>query len=403
MIAAATTFQKPPEVGGAAERALRTMTTPGRGGYPAAERAAETVFRCRSEAAALFHVPSEEQVVFTSNATHGLNIAIKSLVRPGDRVLVSGYEHNAVTRPLCGMQGVQVQVASGPLFDRAALLEQFLSAAAPGREGGGLHPCIQCIRHGPAHRRDRGAVPGAGNAADRGCIPVGRNPAGGSAGLGRRICRHSGPQGAVRAPGHRASAVAVRRRPAPLIEGGTGSMSLLKTMPADLPDRLEAGTQNIPGIAGLLEGLRFVRRIGPAAIARHERDLIRCAAEGLRALPEAQVFAGEAEEQSGVLSFRLRGRDCEGAAAWFAGRDIALRAGYHCAPLAHKTAGTLDTGTIRLSVAAFNTAVRSRTFCRRRPTWRPEKIRRNPISPPVFVAIADGILYNIVSSIIAVS
>ena len=95
---------------------------------------------------------------------------------------------------------------------------------------------------------------------------------------------------------------------APLIEGGTGSMSLLKTMPADLPDRLEAGTQNIPGIAGLLEGLRFVRRIGPAAIARHERDLIRCAAEGLRALPEAQVFAGEAEEQSGVLSFRLRGR-----------------------------------------------------------------------------------------------
>ena len=142
---------------------------------------------------------------------------------------------------------------------------------------------------------------------------------------------------------------------APLIEGGTGSMSLLKTMPSDLPDRLEAGTQNIPGIAGLLEGLRFVRRIGPAAIARHERDLIRRAAEGLRALQEAQVFEGETEERSGVLSFRLRGRDCEGAAAWFAGRDIALRAGYHCAPLAHKTAGTLDTGTIRLSVSAFNT------------------------------------------------
>ena len=352
--AAATTFQKPPEVGGAAERALRTMTTPGRGGYPAAERAAETVFRCRSEAAALFHVPSEEQVVFTSNATHGLNIAIKSLVRPGDRVLVSGYEHNAVTRPLCGMQGVQVQVASGPLFDRAALLEQFYRQLRRGVKAvvcthvSNVFGMVLPIDEIAALCRERETPLIVDASQSAGILPVDLRA------WGAAFVAMPGHKG-LYGPQGTGLLLCGTAETAPLIEGGTGSMSLLKTMPADLPDRLEAGTQNIPGIAGLLEGLRFVRRIGPAAIARHERDLIRCAAEGLRALPEAQVFAGEAEEQSGVLSFRLRGRDCEGAAAWFAGRDIALRAGYHCAPLAHKTAGTLDTGTIRLSVAAFNT------------------------------------------------
>ena len=100
---AATTFQKPPSVARAMAEALNTMSSPGRGGHPLAMQAAETAFRCRSELAELFHVRSPEQVVLTMNATHALNIAVKSLVPPGGSAVISGYEHNAVTRPLAAL------------------------------------------------------------------------------------------------------------------------------------------------------------------------------------------------------------------------------------------------------------------------------------------------------------
>lgn len=125
-------------------------------------------------------------------------------------------------------------------------------------------------------------------------------------------------------------------------------------MPAFLPDRLEPGTHNLPGIAGLLAGLRFVRQRGTGAILAHERRLIRQAGLELGALPGAEVFlSADPLAQAGVLSFRVRGWDCEELAAALGERDVALRAGLHCAPLAHQTAGTLETGTLRISVSAF--------------------------------------------------
>ena len=126
---AATTFQKPAAVQRAVVRAMRTMSSPGRGGYAAAQQADELLFRCRSAAAELFSVPSSEQVVFTMNATHGLNIAIKSLVHPCGRVVVSGYEHNAVTRPLHAL-GTEVIVAAAPLFSPQETVEAFERALA---------------------------------------------------------------------------------------------------------------------------------------------------------------------------------------------------------------------------------------------------------------------------------
>ena len=126
---AATTFQKPTAVQRAVVQAMRTMRSPGRGGYAAAQQADELLFRCRSAAAELFSVPSSEQVVFTMNATHGLNIAIKSLVRPCGRVVVSGYEHNAVTRPLHAL-GAEVIVAAAPLFSPQETVEAFERALA---------------------------------------------------------------------------------------------------------------------------------------------------------------------------------------------------------------------------------------------------------------------------------
>ena len=146
-------------------------------------------------------------------------------------------------------------------------------------------------------------------------------------------------------------------RPArPLLLGGTGSASRDRQMPPTLPDRLEAGTHNMPGIAGLLEGLRFVRRRTPEAIACRERQLAAEAVRRLKALPGVEVFTpANGPHPTGVVSFRAAGRDCEELAEALGRRGIALRAGLHCAPLAHRTAGTLDTGTVRLSLSDFNT------------------------------------------------
>ena len=143
---------------------------------------------------------------------------------------------------------------------------------------------------------------------------------------------------------------------APLLYGGTGSASLEQTMPDFLPDRLEAGTHNMPGIAGLEAGLRFVRE-RRERIERHERALIARAAAALRGMDGVTVYAArDAAEQVGVLSFNLDGREPEETADALAQRGFALRGGLHCAPYAHRTAGTLPNGTVRLSVSAFTSA-----------------------------------------------
>ena len=132
--AAATTLEKPPQVRQAMAQAAAELSTPGRGSHPAARRAEETAFRCRAEAAALFGVPSPENVVFTMNATHGLNIAIRSLVAPGSRVVISGYEHNAVCRPLYAIPEVRLTVVDAPPFRREQAAEEFRRAILAGAD-----------------------------------------------------------------------------------------------------------------------------------------------------------------------------------------------------------------------------------------------------------------------------
>ena len=149
----------------------------------------------------------------------------------------------------------------------------------------------------------------------------------------------------------------------PLIEGGTGSESLRQSMPDFLPDRLEAGTHNVPGIAGLEAGIAFVRAQRPERILHHSRALIRRVGEGLGKIPNVHGFLSlEASLQAGVLSFTVDGLSPESVAEEMAKRGIALRAGLHCAPFAHKTVGTLPDGTVRLSVSAFNRESEIDTF-----------------------------------------
>ncbi len=349
---AATTLQKPRAVAQACARAVDHLASPGRGGHRPAMDAARTAFACREEAAALFHVPEPEQVVFTFNATHALNIAIKSLVEPGDRVVISGYEHNAVTRPLRAL-GAEVAEAASPLFDRKAALDAFVRELDRGAKAAvcihvsNVFGFVLPVEEIAAACRERSIPLVVDASQSAGCEPVDFQA------LGAAFIAMPGHKGLYGPQG--TGLLLCGHETLPVLEGGTGSESRRQEMPDFLPDRLEAGTHNITGIAGLLEGIRFVRRKGVEAIGAHERRLIRRLGSGLGKLPGCQVFLAEdPAAQAGVLSFRMEGRDCEELGELLGDRGFALRAGLHCAPLAHRTAGTLDTGTVRASVSAFS-------------------------------------------------
>lgn len=353
---AATTLEKPPEVARACAYAVGHLASPGRGGYEAAMAAADTAFACRTAAAELFHVPGPEQVVLTFNATHGLNIAIRSLVKPGDRVVISGYEHNAVTRTLRSIPGVEVRAAASPLFDPDACLEAFYQALEGGAAAAvcthvsNVFGFVLPIEGIAALCRARGVPLIIDAAQSAGCLPLDFQA------LGAAFAAMPGHKGLYGPQG--TGLLLCGGLPArPLLTGGTGSASLEQSMPDFLPDRLEAGTHNIAGAAGLLEGLRFVRRRGVETIGAEEAALIRRLGAGLGRLPGIRAYLAPegADCQAGVLSFQAEGWDCEDLAQRLGRRGAALRAGLHCAPLAHQTAGTLDRGTLRASVSAFTT------------------------------------------------
>lgn len=348
---AATTLQKPPEVAAAVYRAVNACATPGRGSHAAAMRAAETVYSCREEAAGLFHVPSPEQVVFTMNATHGLNIAIRSLVPPGGRVVVSGYEHNAVMRPLYAL-GARVDVAASPPFRPEEALEAF-RARIPGAQAAvcthvsNVYGFILPVEEIAALCRREGVPLIVDAAQSAGVLPLD------FAALGADFVAMPGHKGLFGPQG--TGLLLCRAGAEPVLFGGTGSMSASRAMPDFLPDRLEAGTINVCGIAGLEQGLRYLRRTGVEAVRRREEEGLARLAAGLRGLPGLRLLEGTPGTQTGVLSLITETMDCEEAAEALGRAGVAVRAGLHCAPLAHETGGTLESGTVRLSLSPFNT------------------------------------------------
>ena len=269
-------------------------------------------------------------------------MAIFTLVPPGGRVLISGFEHNAVTRPLHAL-GAQTIIAGNRLFDWDQLLEQFERGLQSGVDGavfthvsnvfGYILPVDEMAKLCQKYQ-----VPFVVDAAQSaGALPIDFDAWGadfvampGHKGL-------LGPQGT--------GVLLCGRVPKPLLHGGTGNQSLLPDMPDFLPEAAEAGTLNVPGIAGLEAGLRYIQQAGVQNIGNKEkRHAMRCVA-GLKELG-FEVFSGP--HQGGVVSF-LPHMDCQEAADILAKHGIAVRAGLHCAPLAHRTAGTLQTGTVRLS------------------------------------------------------
>ena len=340
----ATSFYKPQSVLRAVRYAMENYANPGRGGYGAAMAASKAVFSCRERAARMFDCNSE-QVVFTANCTHGLNIAIRTLVKEGARVAVSGFEHNAVTRPLHYL-GADIVVAGRRLFDWEDTLSSFEKALKSGVSAAIFTHCSNVFGYilpvaEMAKLCKEYEVPFIVDAAQSaGTLPVRLNEWGadfiampGHKGL-------LGPQGT--------GLLLCAQMPQPLIQGGTGSASILQDMPDFLPDRAEAGTVNVPGIAGLNAALAYLEHTGIEKIHKREhREAMRCA----RALQNMglKVFTGA--HQSATVSFVPDG-DCEELAQKLGRRGIAVRAGLHCAPLAHESAGTLQSGTVRVSYGA---------------------------------------------------
>lgn len=347
---AATSFQKPPEVRAAMLRAMERCASPGRGGYREAMEAAETVYRCRERFADFFSC-EPEQVAFTSSATHSLNIAIKSLVGPGDRVVVSAFEHNAVMRPLVAI-GASIFVAESKLFDRAGTLAAFREAVTQDTRAvicthvSNVFGFILPLEGIAALCRERNVPLIVDAAQSAGILPLSLRE------LGAAYLAMPGHKG-LYGPQGTGVLICGRVPERTLVEGGTGSLSQQLEMPDFLPDRLEPGTANVPGIAGLEAGLRFVQRTGPETVAEREALLVRRAVRQLERLEGIRIFAGP--DQAGVLSVQFSGMDCETAAERLARKGIAVRAGLQCAPLAHAAAGTLETGTVRLSTSAFTT------------------------------------------------
>ena len=337
----ATSFRKPPQVYRAVEQALRECANPGRGGYPAAMQAAKRVYACREQAAGMFDC-DPEQVVFTSNCTHGLNIALGTLFRPGDRVVVSGFEHNAVTRTLHAAN-VQTVVAGRRPFDWEDTLESFEKVLKTGVKGAvfthmsNVFGYILPVEQLAALCRSY-SVPFVMDAAQSaGVLPVELGQ------LGADFIAMPGHKGLLGPQG--TGLLLCGRLPKPLLCGGTGSLSSMQEMPDFLPDRAEAGTLNVPGIAGLSAGLSYLCEVGEDTIFQKESREAKNCAMGLKKLG-FRVFSGE--HSGGTVSFVPNG-DCEELADQLARRGIAVRAGLHCAPLAHESAGTLQSGTVRIS------------------------------------------------------
>lgn len=351
---AATTLQKPDAVPAAVAGAINTMTTPGRGDHPAARLAADLMLRCRTEAAELFDVSQPDNVILTTSATHGLNTAIRSLVTPGDTVVISGYEHNAVTRTIFDIGGVSCRIVNGRLFDREQMAEGFRRAVD------GKVKAVICTHTSNVFGYTLPMEDIAGVCREKG-VPL-IVDASQSAGIhpvtvgawGAACAAMPGHKGLYGPQGTGLLLCGDGFVPAPLLTGGTGSLSRQQDMPDFLPDRLEAGTQNVHGAAGLLEGMRFVRSTGLENIRRRESEVIRVLADGLKMRGDFRVF-DDPQGESSVLSVLPLQIPPETLADRLAEQGVAVRAGLHCAPLAHRTVGTEETGTLRFSASAFNT------------------------------------------------
>lgn len=352
---AATSWPKPASVLAAMEHSMREeAANPGRGGHRMAVSAGRVLVRTRMLLGRLFGVPNPSDIVFMPNTTAALNQAIKGLLRPGDHVISTMTEHNSVRRPLeymrreCGVQVDYVPADEAGRIDLDGLLAlcRANTRLIVCNHSSNLLGSILPVADIAEIARSRGALLLVDAAQSAGVldIDVGR--------LGIDLLAFPGHKGLLGPQGTGGLYIHPSIDLLPLIHGGTGSQSEEADQPSVRPDRYEAGTPNTVGIAGLGAGVRHVLAEGPSVIGRREWELTQELIGHLSAIEGLSLLGPKlGEPRTGIVSFTLQGID-SAEIAFRLDREygIAVRAGYHCTPLAHRAAKTIDGGAVRSSV-----------------------------------------------------
>ncbi len=356
---AATSWPKPESVYLAVDHFMRDVgATPGRGGYQQEEQAQQIADEARAALTQLFHAPDPLGVAFTLNATHAINMALKGLLHPGDHVVTSSIEHNAMWRPLKALEklGVEITAVSCTpdgmldLVGIEAALRPDTRMVAMLHASNVLGTILPITEVGEiVHQHNVLFLVDAAQTA--GSYPIDMQA------MGIDLLAFAGHKGTYGPPGTGGLVVMPGIHLETWVEGGSGFPSRPETMPDELPLRLEAGTQNSAGVAGLLAGVQFVLEQSVEKIHAHEMRLASQLIEQLQEIPGLRILGpGNLEQRTAVVSVTLDNYIPDQLSTVldkvFA---VATRAGLHCAPQAHKIAGTLENGALRFSPGFFTT------------------------------------------------
>jgi len=339
---------------------------PGRSSHKLSLAASEKIYECREHLSALFRSFSPENVVFTYNATYAINIALKGTAQPGDHILISNFEHNSVIRPVFNLQKIGVSHSVfNACCDDETIIKNISAAILPNTR-------IIIVSHSSNICGITLPIAKIGKLChDRGLLFI--VDASQSAGI-RDIDVVRDNIDILCAPGHKGlygpqgtgflliSDSAASTVFNTIIEGGNGVNSLIPDMPDFRPERLESGTLATPAIAGLCEGVKFVRRIGPENIFDHEIKLYRRMKNNLHTICGVKVYADHIDDSS-VLLFNIGNLSSAEVSSKLDEAGICTRSGFHCSPLAHKMLGTGDDGAVRVSFGYFNTVAEVDYFC----------------------------------------
>lgn len=360
---AATSFPKPPETAAAVyDFLIRSGANPGRSGHNMSVDAARIVYETREAVNSFFGGPDPLRVVFTMNATYGINMALKGFLQAGMRVVTTSMEHNAVMRPLRSLEAAGVRLEIVPCGADGSLDPGNLELALSEKTDLVVMTAVSNVTGTIMPVREVGTL-----TLERG-IPflVDTAQAGGVVPLDMEkdqidLLAFTGHKSLYGPPGTGGLILGKRidgKDLRPLIEGGTGSRSEEEYQPAFLPDRFESGTANAPGLAGLKAGLAWLLREGLDNLRAREQVLTRRLTDGLSAIQGVRVYGPkDATKRTGVVSFTLRGREVsEIGEILDTTYGIMTRVGLHCAPAAHRTIGTFPEGTVRMAVGAFTSS-----------------------------------------------
>lgn len=356
---AATTYPKPEPVYQAMDYFNRHLGgNPGRGSSKTTLRAGSILLDARETLAELFNVRDSSRIAFTTNVTEAINTAFKGILQPGDHVITSSMEHNSVARPLHAMSRQGIHWTRVPCEVDGSLDPERIREVIQDNtrlicllHASNITGTIMPIAEAGKIARDNGVLFMVDSAQSAGVLPLDVEE------QNIDILCFTGHKGLLGPQGtgglYLRSGLVLR----PLKEGGTGSFSEYLEHPDLMPDQLEAGTQNTPGIAGLKAGVQFILGQGLATIRRHEQRITDLLINGLKEIPGLEIHGPQNSDlQTAVVLFGIEGLDCGEVSMRLDYKyGIVTRSGLHCAPLAHQTISTLESGACRFSPGYFTT------------------------------------------------